>query len=115
MKDRNTFEEVKYDRDCQEAHDILVEHGRPMAQTAYEAGELDDWLEDDSDSHDTFQIAHATLQWLDIFLAGKYETFEDAMTGLNEYLSGCPLAIKDFRATIEHVIEQKAAMIAEDM
>ena len=115
MKDRNTFEEVKYDRDCQEAHDILVEHGRPMAQTAYEAGELDDWLEDDSDSHDTFQIAHATLQWLDRFLDSEYETLEEALNALHANLSGCPLAIRDFRATVESVIEQKAAMIAEDM
>ena len=113
MKDRNTFEEAKYDRDCQEAHDILVEHGRPLAQTAYEAGELDDWLEDECDPSDAFKIAHATLQWLDLFLASKYDSLEEALNALSHALP--PLSVRDFRSQVEHVIEQKAIQIAEDM
>jgi len=111
--DRNTLEERRYDRDCQEAHDILVEHGRPMAQTAYEAGELDDWLQDECDPSDTFYIALATLQWLDAFFASKYDTPEQALEALVSNLP--PLAVKDFRSQVEHVIEQKAVLIAEDM
>ena len=113
MKDRTAIEEAKYDRDCQEAHDILVEHGRPLAQAAYEAGELDDWIEDDCDTHDTFKIALATLQWLDLFLAEKYDSMEEALNALSHALP--PFAIKDFRATVEWVIEEKAALIAEEM
>jgi hypothetical protein len=114
MKDRVVYDEQMYDRDCT-AQQVLIEQGRAYAQTEYEAGQLDDWIQDNADPSDTFKIAHATLQWLDYFLAGKYETMEDALTGLNTSLSNVPLAIKDFRATIEGVIEEKAKMIAEDL
>jgi len=113
MKDPVVMDEARHDRDCQDAADILEEHGRPMAQTAYESGELDDWIEDNADPHDTFEIAHATLQWLDQFLASKYDSMEDSLNALSYALPA--LSIRDFRATVEQVIDEKARMIAEDL
>jgi len=112
MKDRIILDERNHDRRQQENLKKL-EQARAEAQTAYEAGDLDDWLEDVADHHDTYLIARCTLDWLDTFLAGKFETMQDAVEYFGQYLPAC--SIKDFRATRDFVIEQKAELIAEDM
>ena len=103
MKDRNITEEARHDLD-RTAQEVLVEQGRAYAVTEYESGELNDWIEDEADTHDTFLLAHALIQWLD---AGE------PTEKLVEWLPPC--SIRDFRAQIEHVIERKALMIAEDL
>jgi hypothetical protein len=102
MKDPVMNDEAKYDRMC-EAQEVLMETGRASAQAEYKASELDDWLEDDSDPHDNFMLAHALVSWLD---SGK--PVEDLIA----WMPACSL--KDFRANVEHVIELRAVMIAGD-
>lgn len=103
MIDRVLEDEARYDRDCT-AQEVLIEQGRAFAQTEYEAGQLDDWIEDEVNPHDTFLLAHALIRWIDS---------SDSLEKLAEYIPVCSL--KDVRATIEHVIEMKAKMIAEDL
>ena len=103
MIDSVVNDEARYDRD-RTAQEVLIEQGRAFAQTEYEAGELNEWIEDDCNPHDTFLLAHALIQWLD---AGE------PTEKLVEWLPPC--SVRDFRAQIEHVIERKAQMIAEDL
>ena len=100
MNDPVVNDEARHDRECQQ-QEVLMEQARALAQTAYEAGELDDWIQDEADKHDTFGMAHALTQWL------------DSDEPLVNHIPACSL--KDFRATIEHVIEKKALMILEDL
>ena len=96
-------EEARHDRD-NTAQEVLAEQGRAYAQTEYESGEMDDWLEDECNTHDTFLIAHALIRWLD-----SGESKEQLIAWLP------PCSITDFRAQIAHVIDLKAIMIAEDL
>jgi hypothetical protein len=102
MKDRNVIEEAMFDRD-RTAQEVLMEQGRVFAQTEYESGELNDWIEDEADTHDTFLLAHCLVQWLD-----SGEPIEAMIKWIPVF------SLKDFRANIEHVIERKAVMIMED-
>ena len=97
------LDELKFDRD-NTANEVLAEQGRAYAQTEYESGEMDDWIEDECNTHDTFLIAHALIRWLD-----SGESKEQLIAWLP------PCSIKDFRAQIEHIIDLKAIMIAEDL
>ena len=103
MTDRNITEEARHDF-LETANEVLVEQGRAYAQTEYESGELNDWVEDNSDPHDNFLLAHALVQWLD---SGE------PMVKLAEWMP--VLSLKDFRASRDHVVELKARMIAEDL
>ena len=103
MNDHVVNDEARHDRECQQ-QEALMEQARALAQTAYEAGELDDWIQDEVDSHDSFKLAFTLVQWFD--------SGEDRFK-LTTWIPACSL--KDFRATIEHVIEKKALMILEDL
>ena len=103
MNDPVVNDEARNDRERQ-AQKALMKQARALAVTEYESGELDDWIQDESDKHDTFGMAHALTQWLD---SGE------PLVNLAAYIPACSL--KDFRATIEHVIEKKAKMILEDL
>ena len=113
MKDRVLLDEQRQDR-LQDGLDVLREQKLAEARVEYENGELDDWIQDDADPADTCKIALATLNWLDTFLAGKYDTHEAALIGLNKYLTDAPLAIKDFRTLVESVIDQRADILAQE-
>ena len=102
MNDSVVNDEARHDRECQK-QEALMKQARVIAQTAYEAGELDDWIEDVVDSHDSFKLAHALIQWID---SG------DSLVKLAKWIP--ILSLRDFEANIEFVIEEKAKMIAED-
>ena len=109
MNDPVVNDEARHDRECQQ-QEALMEQARALAQTAYEAGELDDWIGDKADKHDTFKLALHFVQWLDSGEATEALYIHD---GLRLFMPTHNL--KDFRATIEHVIEKKALMILEDL
>ena len=112
MTDRNIIEEARHDQ-LETANEVLVEQGRAFAQTAYEAGELADWIEDEAATYDTCHIALHILDWLDAFEDSKFDSFEEAVDAL---IKNMPvLCVRDFRATRDHVVEMKARMIAEDL
>ena len=121
MNDPVVNDEARHDRECQ-ATEVLAKQARVIAQTAYEAGELDDWIEEVVDSHDSFKLAHLLSQWQDEFdqmvritppdLEGTLRVMQH-VNKLDERMPRCSL--RDFRANIEFVIEEKAKMIAEDL
>ena len=112
MTDRVLEDEARYDRDCT-AQEVLMEQGRAFAQTAYEAGELADWIEDEASPYDTCHIALHVLDWLDEFEDSMFGSFEESVDALIQNMP--VLCVRDFRATRDHVVELKAKMIAEDL
>ena len=120
MNDPVVLDEARHDRERQQ-QEALMKQARVIAQTAYEAGELDDWIEEVVDSHDSFKLAHAVLQWhdemQDVPININSQKYMRLMlvktTKLVAMLPACSL--RDFEANIEFVIEEKAKLLVEDM
>ena len=103
MNDPVVNDEARNDRERQ-AQKALMVQAHALAVTEYESGELDDWIQDEISNYDAFWLAMTLVKWLD--------SGEDRFK-LAEWM---PLgSLRDFRATIEHVIEKKALMILEDL
>ena len=92
-----------------------MDNARELAQVEYENGTLDDWISDSCDPGDTFKLAHNLVQWFSAIEAKEYdnlawlEIVEKLLASLD------PFALKDFKATIAHVIEQKAEMLRDEL
>ena len=120
MNDPVVEDEARNDRE-RTAYAALMEQAHALAVTEYESGELDDWIQDKTDDHDAFKLAHAVLQWNEAMQAiptdislNEYNLQQIGLgTKLLAQLPAC--SVVDFRATIEHVIEKKALMILEDL
>ena len=111
MKDRVLEDEARHDRQCA-ANEVIEEQCLAVAQTEYEAGQIDDWIEDLADTHDTFLIAHQVIKWLDALEAGDFGSDLLAVEKLHQWLPAC--SVRDFRAHIESIVERKAALLAEE-
>ena len=120
MNDPVVNDEARHDRECQK-QEALMEQARALAQTAYEAGELDDWIQDEVDPHDSFRLAHSVVQWRkqigNIPMGLSDDAYGTEVIELSkELIAWLPsMSITDFEINMEHVIEKKALMILEDL
>jgi hypothetical protein len=99
-RDPVVLDELKMDRD-QTAQTQRYEKALSMATAAYNRGEFDDEIQDKCDPADVTKIALAALREVDNEL------------GLVEWLNYVPCQIRDFRATVEGVLNRHAQEILE--
>jgi hypothetical protein len=98
-------DEAKHDR-MQTAQTQRYEKALSMATAAYNRGEFDDEIQDKCDPSDVAKIALATLQYVD-------ESHSMSLGDGLEWLHFCSNQIRDFRATVDGVLERHAKEIME--
>jgi hypothetical protein len=101
-KDPVMIDEAKHDR-MQTAQTQRYEKALSMATAAYNRGEFDDEIQDKCDPADAAKIAIATLQRID----------SAPILFNTEWLSYVACQVRDFRATVDGVLDRHAQEILE--
>jgi hypothetical protein len=101
-------DELKMDRD-QTAQTQRYEKALSMATAAYNRGEFDDEIQDKCDPADAAKIAIAVLHYLD---DAQVKSMPKSFS-ITSWLRFVPCQIRDFRATVDGVLERHAQEILE--
>jgi hypothetical protein len=117
IKDPVLDSEARHDRQ-QEGLTMAYEKALSMATEAYHRGEFDDEIQDKCDPADAAKIALATLLYIDEVVDFRKERlkFRGYTIGISpdlEWLRFVPCQIRDFRATVDGVLERHAQEILE--
>ena len=114
LKDPVVQSEITQDQANQIAEQQM-DNARELAQVEYENGTLDDWISDSCEPGDTFRLAHTLVQWFDAIEAKEYDELEWLEIVEKLLASLDPFALKDFKATIAHVIEHQAELLRDEL